>query len=88
MIRTMTITSWATACDEADNLLDSMIEAQNANGSITWVAIQPTWAAGHVGGDSTSRVTVIDVDNTDGADIAGLTLWAAAPILESDLPIV
>lgn len=86
MIRTTIVTSWMSLNSEVDNLLDSMIAAQNANGQISWTSINPTWAAGHVGGDEGSRVVVIDVDSADGAEIAQLTLWAAQPMLDVELP--
>lgn len=85
MIRTTIVTSWMSLNSEVDNLLDSMIAAQNANGQISWSSIHPTWAAGTVGGDESSRVAVIDVDSTDGAEIAQLTLWAATQ-LDVELP--
>lgn len=86
-IRTMTISSVFTKNDSVDGLLDSMIEAQSVAGQIAWTDIHPTWAAGYVGNDADSPIVVIDIDSTDGADIATLTLWAAGPVdFEIDLP--
>jgi hypothetical protein len=86
--RTMTVTAWYTSNDQVENLLDTMIDAQNRNGRITWTNIRETHAAGYVGGDQGSRVVVIDVDSSDGADIVALTLWAGgAEAIQPDIDL-
>lgn len=83
--RTVTVTSWYSLNSEVEHLMDSLVSAAKANGNVTWTDVHPTWAAGFVGGDEGSKVAVIDVDSTDGADIAQITLWAVSN-LDVDLP--
>ncbi|AYB70634.1 hypothetical protein SEA_SERENDIPITOUS_93 [Mycobacterium phage Serendipitous] len=86
-VRTAIVTHWSTSNEEDGySILDSMLSAQHMHGQITWTDIHETWAAGTVGGDEGSRVTVIDLDSTDGSDIVNLTLWAADPTQGTDLP--
>jgi hypothetical protein len=76
-VRTAQVATWYTSLEEFDTLLDSMIDAQNRNGRITWTDIHATWAAGYVGEES-SRIAVIDLEEADGAEIAKVTVWAVA----------
>lgn len=86
-IRTAIVTGWTTSNEEDGyTILDSMLSAQHMHGQITWTDIHETWAAGLVGGVDAERVAVIDLDNTDGAAIVSLTVWAADPTQDVKLP--
>lgn len=84
--RTMIVTSFCTVNHMADTLLDAMMIANEDFGNVTWTRLTPNWAAGFIGNDPGSRIAVIDVDTADGPDVVGVTVWAAQPEIDFDLP--